>query len=85
MNESSEQELREFVRLKHHSHGEKSTLWLIFFVSGPFGLARHEKAGWIDIRWPSGQIDRLQNIAPGQTIVVIEGKGVSERRSYTKR
>jgi hypothetical protein len=32
---------------------------------------------------PAG-IDRLQNIAPGQTIVVIEGKGVSERRSYAK-
>jgi hypothetical protein len=37
MNGSDEQELPEFVRLKHHSRGLKSTPWLIFFVSGPGG------------------------------------------------
>lgn len=50
-----------------------------------FGLARHEMANSIELRWPSGQIDRLQNVAAGQTIVVTEGKGVSERRGYAGR
>jgi len=39
----------------------------------------------IELRWPSGQIDRLQNIAVGQTIVVTEGRGVSAQRSYARR
>jgi hypothetical protein len=47
-----------------------------------FGLARHEKADLIEIRWPSGQIDRLHDIAAGQTVAVTEGKGVTQRRSY---
>jgi len=49
-----------------------------------FGLARHEKADSIEIRWPSGQIDRLQDIASEQTIVVTEGTGVTQRRSYSR-
>jgi len=28
-----------------------------------FGLARNDKADTIEIRWPSGQIDRLSNVA----------------------
>jgi hypothetical protein len=35
MNESAEEELSEFTRLKHLTWIEKSTPWLIFFVSGP--------------------------------------------------
>ncbi len=42
-----------------------------------FGLARHDKADAIEIRWPSGQVDTLSNIAAGQTITVTEGKGVT--------
>jgi hypothetical protein len=44
MTERDEQELREFVQLKHHSHGLKNQQpWLIFFVSGPdvMRLAAH--------------------------------------------
>jgi len=50
-----------------------------------FGLARHQMTDSIELRWPSGQIDRLQNIAVGQTIVVTEGRGVSAQRSYARR
>jgi len=49
-----------------------------------FGLARHERADSVAINWPSGQLDRLVNIAAGQTITVTEGKGVTQRRSYTR-
>jgi hypothetical protein len=50
-----------------------------------FGLARQDKANKIEIRWPSGQIDRLSNVAAGQTITVTEGKGITASRPYEKR
>lgn len=50
-----------------------------------FGLARREKADNIEIRWPGGQIDRLSDVAAGQTITVTEGKGISASRAYGKK
>ena len=49
-----------------------------------FGLAQHEKAESVEIVWPSGQMDRLTNVAAGQTIVATEGKGVTANRPYGK-
>jgi enediyne biosynthesis protein E4 len=50
-----------------------------------FGLAQQEKADTIEIRWPSGQVDRLSNVAAGQTINITEGKGISASRTYGKK
>ena len=50
-----------------------------------FGLTRNEKADTIEIRWPSGQIDRLSNATAGQTFTVTEGKGISASRPYGKK
>jgi hypothetical protein len=49
-----------------------------------FGLAQHEKAETIELRWPSGQIDRLANVGAGQTVTVTEGKGQTSARPYAK-
>jgi len=49
-----------------------------------FGLAQHERADAIELRWPSGQIDHLANIAAGQTVTVTEGKGQTSSRPYAK-
>jgi hypothetical protein len=49
-----------------------------------FGLAQHDKADAIELRWPSGQIDRLANVAAGQTVTVTEGKGQTSARPYAK-
>jgi hypothetical protein len=49
-----------------------------------FGLAQRDKADSIDIRWPSGQVDRLSNVNAGQTITVTEIKGQTSSRPYTK-
>jgi hypothetical protein len=49
-----------------------------------FGLAQHEKADAIELRWPSGQIDRLANVGAGQTVTVTEGKGQTSARPYAK-
>jgi enediyne biosynthesis protein E4 len=50
-----------------------------------FGLAQHDKADSIEIRWPSGQVDHLSNIAAGQTITVTEAKGASGSRPYAAK
>jgi len=50
-----------------------------------FGLAKHELADSIEIRWPSGQVDKLANVAAGQTITVTEGKGITISRKYGTR
>jgi len=49
-----------------------------------FGLGQHDKADNIEIRWPSGQVDRLTGIAVGQTVTITEGKGQTSARPYTK-
>ncbi|HEY2121099.1 MAG TPA: CRTAC1 family protein [Candidatus Acidoferrum sp.] len=42
-----------------------------------FGLGQREQVETIEIRWPSGQIDKLANVSAGQTVRVTEGKGVT--------
>jgi enediyne biosynthesis protein E4 len=50
-----------------------------------FGLAHNDKADAIEIRWPSGQIDRLSNASAGQTVTVTEGKGITSSRTFGKK
>lgn len=50
-----------------------------------FGLAMHDQAESVEIRWPSGQVEKLSNIAAGQTITVTEGKGITGSRKYGTR
>jgi hypothetical protein len=49
-----------------------------------FGLAQHDKADSIELRWPSGQLDHLANVAVGQTVIVTEGKGQTSSRPYAR-
>jgi enediyne biosynthesis protein E4 len=49
-----------------------------------FGLAQREKADSIEIRWPSGQVDRLSRVAAGQTVTATEGKGITASRPFGK-
>jgi hypothetical protein len=49
-----------------------------------FGLGQRDKADAIEIRWPSGQVDRLSNVAARQTVTTTEGKGQTSSRPYTK-
>ena len=50
-----------------------------------YGLAQHDHADTIDIRWPSGQVEKLSNVAAGQTITVMEGKGITSTLKYGTR
>jgi hypothetical protein len=49
-----------------------------------FGLGQLTKADAVEIRWPSGQVDRLANVNAGQTVVVTEGKGVTKSIAYNQ-
>jgi hypothetical protein len=48
-----------------------------------FGLGSATKADSVELQWPSGQTDKLSNLAAGETITVQEGKGVMGARPYT--
>ena len=47
-----------------------------------FGLVKAAQADEIELRWPSGQIDKLTKVAAGQTITVKEGAGIVQQRPY---
>jgi hypothetical protein len=49
-----------------------------------FGLGAQSKAETVEIQWPSGQVDKLANVNAGQTVTVLEGKGVISSRLYNK-
>jgi hypothetical protein len=50
-----------------------------------FGLASHTQADAIEIRWPSGQVDNLKNIAADQIITVKEKEGIAAPKPLAKR
>ena len=50
-----------------------------------YGLAQHDRADSVEIRWPSGRVETLSNVAAGQTITVTEGKGITSSRKYRTR
>src|SRR5215469_12119 len=50
-----------------------------------YGLAQHDRADSVEIRWPSGQVEKLSNVAAGQTVTVSEGKGITSSRKYGTR
>ena len=45
-----------------------------------FGLGKRAKVASLEITWPSGQIDRLTNVAMNQIITVKEGAGIIPRQ-----
>jgi hypothetical protein len=49
-----------------------------------FGLGQLTKADAVEIRWPSGQVDKLLNVNAGQTVTVTEGKGVTAGKAFAK-
>ena len=49
-----------------------------------FGLGQNAKTDSLEVHWPSGQMDKLSNVAAGQTITITEGKGQTSARPYGK-
>jgi enediyne biosynthesis protein E4 len=49
-----------------------------------FGLGDKTKADAIEVQWPSGQVDKLTNVAGNQTVTIQEGKGLVVNKAYSK-
>jgi hypothetical protein len=49
-----------------------------------FGLGAASQAEAVEVQWPSGQIDKLANVAAGQTITIQEGEGIVAQRPYSQ-
>jgi enediyne biosynthesis protein E4 len=50
-----------------------------------FGLGRARQADRLEIRWPSGRTEVLQNIAAGAVVTIVEGEGITTRTPFTAR
>ena len=49
-----------------------------------FGLGRNQRVKTIEIRWPSGQVDTLTDLAVNQLVTVKEGVGIVKTKSFNK-
>ncbi len=47
-----------------------------------FGIGKAEKVELLEIRWPSGAVEKLENIKPNQLIVVKEGQGIVQTMTF---
>jgi hypothetical protein len=47
-----------------------------------FGLGQWSKADTVEILWPSGVVNKLENVNAGQTVTVTEGKGITKSVAY---
>jgi hypothetical protein len=50
-----------------------------------FGVGQQTKVDSVEIRWPSGQVDKLANVNAGQTVTTTEGKGVTSVHAYSPK
>ncbi|MGH9704542.1 MAG: ASPIC/UnbV domain-containing protein [Candidatus Acidiferrales bacterium] len=50
-----------------------------------FGLGSHLQADSLEVKWPSGQIDKLAKIGSDQIITIREGQGLAASRPLNKR
>ncbi|MGB2654487.1 MAG: ASPIC/UnbV domain-containing protein, partial [Candidatus Acidiferrum sp.] len=41
-----------------------------------FGLGKATKIDWVEIRWPSGKVETLENVAADSIYSVVEGSGI---------
>jgi hypothetical protein len=50
-----------------------------------FGIGTADKVELLEIRWPSGQVDTLEDLRANQLYHVTEGKGITRAESFLTR
>jgi hypothetical protein len=50
-----------------------------------FGLGKAEKVDLLEIRWPSGQVDTMKDVAVNQLVFVSEGHGIVRAEKFPTR
>lgn len=48
-----------------------------------FGFEKRSKIDLIEVRWPSGIIDRIPNVSANKMLTIKEGKGVVEQKDFS--
>jgi hypothetical protein len=49
-----------------------------------FGLGRHDVASLVEVHWPGGGADRLENVRAGQTVTIRQGAGQAAATPYRR-
>jgi hypothetical protein len=49
-----------------------------------FGLEKRTKIDLIEVRWPSGALDKVQNVEANRILLIKEGKGLVEQKGFTR-
>jgi hypothetical protein len=49
-----------------------------------FGLEKRTKIDLIEIRWPSGVVDKITNVNANKFLTVKEGQGLAEQKEARK-
>jgi len=47
-----------------------------------FGLAKHTKIDLIEVRWPSGIVDKIKDVGANKIVTVKEGQGLLEQKNF---
>jgi len=50
-----------------------------------FGLSKVEKVDVLEIRWPSGQVDTIKDVAANQLVYVKEGQGIARLEKFAPK
>jgi hypothetical protein len=45
-----------------------------------FGLGAAAKMEWVEIRWPTGKVERLENVAADSIYTIVEGSGIQSSK-----
>ena len=49
-----------------------------------FGLGKATKFDLLEVRWPSGQVDTVKDVAVNQVVFVKEGEGIVRTQQFAK-
>ena len=50
-----------------------------------FGLGKSTKIDSVEIRWPSGKVEMLENVAGDSIYTIVEGSGIRDTKSFLSR
>jgi hypothetical protein len=45
-----------------------------------FGLGKEATLDSVEVRWPSGLVEKFQNVAPDNIYTLVEGKGIHDTK-----
>ena len=53
-------------------------------LAAHFGLGNITRVSRLEVRWPSGKVDVLEDLSAGQIITVREGRGLADSKPFSR-